>query len=85
MIIDYLNAALEKAKYEILHGEKERFYAEIPICKGVWATGKTLEECRKNLLTTLEGWLIIRLQRKLPIPRINNHSLKPQKAKYQVG
>ena len=61
----------EEAKYEILSGEKEKYYAEIPVCKSVWANGKTLEECRRNLMSALEGWLIIRLQRKLPIPRIN--------------
>lgn len=77
MLLDYLNEALKKAKYELLHGEKEKYYGEIPLCKGVWATGKTLRECKKNLLTTLEGWLIIRLQRKLPIPKIKNLSLKP--------
>lgn len=82
MLLDYLNAALENAKYEILHGEKEKFYAEIPLCRGVWATGRTLEECRKNLITTLEGWLIIRLQRKLPIPKIKNLTLKPIKVNY---
>ena len=82
MLLDYLNAALKKAKYEILNDEKEKYYAEIPVCKGVWATGKTLKECRKHLLSTLEGWLIIRLQRKLPIPKINNYSLKPLKVKY---
>ena len=82
MLLDYLNAALERAKYEILKGEKEKYYAEISACKGVWATGKTLEECRKNLLTTLEGWLIIRLQRKLPIPKIKNYSFKLLKARH---
>jgi len=81
MLIDYLNAALEKAKYEILPREKEKFYAEIPLCKGVWATGRTLEECRKNLMSTLEGWIIVRLQHKLSIPKIRSLSLKPQKIK----
>ncbi|MBI2995354.1 MAG: type II toxin-antitoxin system HicB family antitoxin [Candidatus Melainabacteria bacterium] len=79
MIIDYINAALETAKYKILLGEKEKFYAEIPICRGVWANGKTLEECRRNLKSVLEGWIIIRLQRKLPIPKIKNYSLRPLK------
>lgn len=82
MLLDYLNAALENAKYEILHGEKEKFYAEIPLCRGVWASGRTLEECRKNLITTLEGWLIIRLQKKLPIPKIKNFTLKPVKVSH---
>ena len=81
MLLDYLNAALEKARYEILPTEKEKFYAEIPLCKGVWATGRTLEECRRNLMSTLEGWIIIRLQRRLPIPKIKSYILKPLKAK----
>lgn len=82
MILDYLNAALKKAKYETLRNEKEKYYAEISVCKGVWATGKTVEECRKNLISTLEGWLIIRLQRKLPIPKIGNYTLKPIKVRH---
>ena len=81
MLVDYLNAALEKARYEILPGEKEKFYAEVSLCKGVWATGRTLEECRKNLISTLEGWIIIRLQRRLPIPKIKNYTLKSLKTK----
>ena len=81
MLLDYLNAALEKAKYEIFPAEKEKFYAEIPPCRGVWATGRTLEECRRNLMSTLEGWIIIRLQRRLPIPKIKNLILKPLKTK----
>ena len=79
MFIDYINAALEKARYEILRGEKEKYYAEISVCKGVWANGKTLEECRRNLMSVLEGWLIIRLQRRLPIPKIKNYSFKSSK------
>jgi len=45
----------------------KRFYAEIKTLRGVWATGKTLEECRANLLSALEGWLIFR---KYPYPRV---------------
>jgi predicted RNase H-like HicB family nuclease len=58
-----------RAQYEIIDNP-EPFYGEIPECKGVWATGKTLEECRQNLLETLEGWLILSLQKDLPIPAI---------------
>ena len=46
----------------------KRFYAEIKELRGVWAAGTTLEECRENLLSALEGWLIFRLRRNLPIP-----------------
>lgn len=66
MLIEYIQSALEKAKYEIINDE-EPYYGEIPELKGVWATGTTLEECRKKLAEVIEGWLIIRLKRGLPI------------------
>ena len=68
MLQDYISIYLNKAKYEIIDGGK-RFYAEIKELRGVWATGKTLEECRENLMSTLEGWVIFRLRRNLPIPK----------------
>ncbi|MCX9009618.1 MAG: type II toxin-antitoxin system HicB family antitoxin [Candidatus Methanoperedens sp.] len=71
MILEYINAALEKAKYEIIEDD-EPYYGEVPELKGVWATGKTLEECRKNLAETIEGWIILRLRKGLPIPPIGN-------------
>lgn len=46
----------------------KRFYGEITALRGVWAVGKTLEECRQNLMTTIEGWLVLRLKKNLPIP-----------------
>ena len=46
MITEYINAALSHAKYEIIE-DTEPYYGEIPELKGVWATGKTLEECRR--------------------------------------
>ena len=39
---------LERAKYEIIDDE-ELDYGEVPELEGVWATGKTLEECCRNL------------------------------------
>lgn len=66
MLIEYIQSALEKAKYEIINDE-EPYYGEIPELKGVWATGTTLEECRKKLAEVIEGWIIIRLKRGLPI------------------
>ncbi len=69
MILEYINAALEKAKYEIIEDD-EPYYGEVPGLKGVWATGKNLEECRRNLAETIEGWIILRLKKGLPIPSI---------------
>jgi len=58
MICEYIEAALSKAKYEIIKDEKP-YYGEIPELEGVWATGKTLEECRQKLIEVIEGWIII--------------------------
>ena len=43
MITEYIEAALARAKYEIIEDE-EPYYGEVPGLNGVWATGKTLEE-----------------------------------------
>jgi hypothetical protein len=43
---------LNKARYEIIDGGK-RFYGEIKGLRGVWAVGKTLEECRTCVLTPI--------------------------------
>ena len=67
MIENFLNHYLGKAKYEMIDNKK-KFYAEIKDLRGVWASGKTLEECRSNLRNTLEGWLILRLKKNLPVP-----------------
>ena len=79
MIQDFLTLNLNKADYEMIDDGK-RFYGEIKSLRGVWAVGKTLEECRRNLMTTIEGWLIIRLKKNLPISRFKiptkSHSMK---------
>lgn len=69
MLTAYIETALARARYELLDDE-EPYYGEIPNCQGVWATGKTLEECRQNLRSVLEGWIVLRLQKHLPIPSI---------------
>ena len=61
MILEYIQAALSRAQYEIIEDD-EPYYGEIPELPGVWATGKTLEECRKNLAEVLDGWIVIHNQ-----------------------
>jgi len=78
MIGEYIQKALEKAKYEIIKNE-EPFYGEVEKLPGVWATGKTLEECRRKLSEVIEGWIIIRLKRGLPIPPIDGCEIKEPK------
>lgn len=67
MITDYIEVALAQAKYEIIEDE-EPYYGEVSGLAGVWSTGKTLEECRKNLAEVIDGWIVIRLKKGLSIP-----------------
>ncbi|MGB3478333.1 MAG: type II toxin-antitoxin system HicB family antitoxin [bacterium] len=76
MLIEYIEAALKRAHYEIIEDE-EPFYGEIPGFKGIWATGKTLEECRTNLKEILEGWILLSIQKKLRLPKIGKLVVKP--------
>ncbi|PKL63507.1 MAG: HicB family protein [Methanomicrobiales archaeon HGW-Methanomicrobiales-2] len=69
MILDYTTVALDHAQCEIIE-DAEPYYGEVPELPGVWATGRTLEECRRNLAGVIDEWLIVRLRRGLPIPSI---------------
>jgi len=69
MIIEYCQKALEKAEYKKL--EDGTWFAEIPGFRGVWANGRNIEECRKELLTVLEEWLVLKLRDKDPIPAVD--------------
>ena len=74
MIHEYIEAALERAHYELIEDE-EPYYGEVPELQGVWATGKSLEACRRNLADVVDGWLLIRLTRGLPIPPLGHIQL----------
>jgi predicted RNase H-like HicB family nuclease len=74
MLTQYLQAALDNAHYEIIEDE-EPFYGEIPQLPGVWATGATLEACRRNLVAAVEDWLLFSLTQGLPIPTIDGVTL----------
>ena len=78
MIREYIEAALNRAKYEFIEDE-EPYYGEIPELEGIWATGKTLEECRRNLADVVDGWLIVRLKKGLPIPPIGTFKVEELK------
>ena len=75
MLIEYIEEALKRACYEIIEDE-EPYYGEIKELKGVWATGKTLEECRERLKEVIEGWIIVSIKKDLPIPKLGNIEIK---------
>ena len=64
MFTDYIDAAMEKAHYEILP-DNGGYYGKITGLQGVWANSSTLEGCRKELKEVLEEWIMpIRLTQK---------------------
>jgi predicted RNase H-like HicB family nuclease len=75
MLIEYIHAALEKARYEIIEDD-EPYYGEVPELDGVWATGSTLEECRKNLEEVIDEWIVFRLRKGLSLPPIGSYSIE---------
>jgi len=70
MLLQYVQAALRHAKYEILPDEGT-YYAEIPECRGVYAEAANLEDCREQLREVLEEWVLFRIHRNLPLPVID--------------
>ena len=74
MINDYLQVAIKSANYKI-YNEDNSIFGEIPSCRGVIANANTFEECRKELLDVLEGWILLRMRKNLYIPVIENIDL----------
>ena len=70
MIKEYIENALRHARYELID-DPEPYYGEVPELEGVWATGKTLEDCRSALGEVLDGWLLIRISRGMIIPSLD--------------
>lgn len=73
MLIEYIQAALRHARYEILSDGS--FYGEIPGFQGVFANAKTLEACREELREVLEGWIILGLQLAHELPAVDGIKL----------
>ena len=70
MLINYIQAALNHAKYEILPDDGT-YYGEIPECNGVYANANNLEDCRRELEEVLEEWILFRISSHLPLPVID--------------
>jgi len=74
MLLEYVQAAFRRAKYEILP-EDGNYYGEIPDCSGVYAGAKSLEDCREELREVLEKWALFRVHKNLPLPVIEGIDL----------
>lgn len=78
MLTKYLDAAMRTAHYEML-ADDGSYYGEVPVCRGVYANARTLEECRNELADVLEDWLLIRIHKNLAIPAIGGLELNVTK------
>ena len=74
MLTKYIQAAMRKAKYEILP-EDGSFYGEIPGFQGVYANADQLEKCREELEEILEEWILLRISHSLPLPVLEGMDL----------
>jgi predicted RNase H-like HicB family nuclease len=76
MLTDYIQAAMRQAKYKLL--EDKTYFGEISQLSEVWSHGDTLEECRNQLQTVLEEWIVdqLYLHHSIP-PVIDGISLDP--------
>jgi predicted RNase H-like HicB family nuclease len=62
MIIEYCQKAIEKAEYKKLADGS--WFTEIPGFQGVWANGDSVDQCRNELVTVLEEWLLLNVTEK---------------------
>ena len=75
MLTRYIQAAMARAKYEILEDDGT-FYGSIPGIRGVWANAPTLEACRAELEEVLEDWLLLSIADHSAIPEIDGIRLE---------
>jgi predicted RNase H-like HicB family nuclease len=79
MITTYLREAMRRARYKIL--EDGTYYGWVDELPGVWASAKTLEECRGELESVVEDWLLLGLKLGHRIPPLGDVDLNvPVKA-----
>jgi predicted RNase H-like HicB family nuclease len=73
-----VDTALRRAKYDLM--EDGTFYGQIPGFDGVWGNASSLEECRNELRSTLEDWLVLGLwMNDESLPKLGKLDLVPRK------
>ena len=75
MLTEYIDEALRRARYELIEDEDAPYYGEVPELPGVWASGQTLEECRRELKDVVEGWILVSVRRSLDTPQLGTAAI----------
>lgn len=73
MFSEYIQAALKLAEYDTL--EDGSYVATVEGLQGVIAIGDSIEECRRDLIEVIEGWIALRLKLGDSIPPIQGISI----------
>jgi predicted RNase H-like HicB family nuclease len=84
MLLDYIKAAMAKAKYEILPDDGT-YYGHIPGFKGVWANAHSLEKCREELQSVLEDWILVGIRFGDQLPRVGRVQIRMPRSPRKVA
>ncbi|MBI5407689.1 MAG: type II toxin-antitoxin system HicB family antitoxin [Nitrospirae bacterium] len=79
MLLEYVEAALRHARYEIPPDDGS-YYGEIPECNGVYTNAKSLKECREELREVFDEWVLFWVHKKFSLPVIDGISLVMREA-----
>ncbi len=74
MLARLIDVAMERAHYEIIK-DRTPYYGKVPDLPGVWATGATLEECRREFREVVSDWIALRLRKVLEVPVLSGIDL----------
>lgn len=72
---EYVQYVMQQlARYELIR-DAQPYYGSVKGFQGVWAQGKTLQECERNLREVLEEWLLLKIRKKGLVPTLRKYDL----------
>jgi predicted RNase H-like HicB family nuclease len=78
VLTQYVSRALDRARYQLL--DDGTFAATVRGLRGVVATGRTLEACRRDLAEVVEAWVLVRVSRGLAVPPLHGATVRVRRA-----
>lgn len=69
MLERYLDAAMERAVFEVLPDDGT-YFGRVPELRGAWANEPTLDACRGELREAVRDWVLFRFSRGLTVPSV---------------
>ena len=81
-LTEYIEQAMAQAQIEEL--EEQSFAGRISSCLGVVAFGNTVTECREELRSVLEEWIVVSLRLGHPLPILGGIDLNTEVASEPV-